>query len=93
MGASADSIVCSDNIQMYNITGYRLMSTEEILDNRMHAVGDTSSYFVSNIELNGSDAHVDVVNVRYRVDNEWVPLDDAGFTFHRHFLNLWDWST
>jgi hypothetical protein len=97
MGASADSIVYSENIQKYNITEFRLMNIEEIQDNRMQSVGDTSNFFVGVPYFSGSDAHLNVVYVRNNVDNDidfmfFETINDVDFTFHRLFLNLWNWS-
>ena len=94
MGASADSIVYSGNIQKYNLTEFRLMNMDEIQDNRMQSAGDTSNFFVSLLEFNGSDAQVNVVYVRNNVDDVWLyeNLNDVDFTFHKLYLNLWNWS-
>lgn len=43
---SSDAIVCSDNIREYNVTGYRLMSWEQILD-MADSVGDMEYIGVS----------------------------------------------
>ena len=97
MGASADSIVYSENIQKYNITEFRLMNMEEIQDNRMQSVGDTSTFFVGVLYFSGNDAHLNVVYVRNNVDDDYdftffETINDVDFTFHKLYLNLWNWS-
>jgi hypothetical protein len=92
MGASADSIVYSENIQKYNITDFRLMNMDEILDNRMQSVGDTSNFFVGVLDFSGSDAHLNVVHVRNDGESLLHDLNNVDFTFHKLYLNLWNWS-
>ena len=89
----ADPIVCSDNVQGYNITGYTLMSYVDI-QKKADLEGDTPFIGVGVPRISGDDIYIDVIR------NVAVPRDSAGYLaasgveycFHRYFWRIWGYS-
>ena len=89
-GISVETCICNDNIQGLNATGYRFMSLKEIQDTA-ESVGDLNYCCVSEINFNGIDASVTVMNICKRMGYR-SELNGVTYRFHRYFLNLWDWN-
>jgi hypothetical protein len=90
---SNDSIVCSDNIREFNITGYRMMSYEALLD-RADVVGDVEFFDISKVDLGGNDPSIFVWHTYAfpRNVSSGFQAEGVRYQFHHFFSNLWSWN-
>jgi hypothetical protein len=90
----AGGMVCSDNIREYNITGYRLMSYEEILD-AADVQGDLEYVGVDSVEVESSDATIWVYHSWVAPRNSTLVFlsgDGTKYRFHNYLGDFWTWS-
>ena len=93
-GVPQGALVCVDNIRAYNVTGYRLMSYDEILD-LADSAGDTAYVGVGIVEITGDEATITVGNWHAAPRNATY-ASTAGegviYRFHRYTLDVWSWD-
>ena len=89
-GVRVDTCICNDNIQGYNVTGYQFMSLKEIKD-ISESRGELNYCCVSEVDFNGSEASVTVMNIS-RLSGYESALNGVMYRFHRYFLNFWGWN-
>ncbi|MCX6648680.1 MAG: hypothetical protein NTV61_04745 [Candidatus Bathyarchaeota archaeon] len=93
-GVPPGAIVCGDNLQGYNITGYRLMSIEEIRD-LADTGGDAAYVGVGRVDLTGDDTSVTIGNwhaTPRNANNTNLAGEAIIYQFHRHPLDIWSWD-
>jgi hypothetical protein len=91
---SLDPIVCSDNIREYNVTGYRLMSGEEI-QKRADLEGETPYIGVGIPKVGDDDVYITVVRNMALPSNAsigYLGAEGRGYHFHRYFWGIWGYS-
>jgi hypothetical protein len=91
---ATDPIICSDNIQEYNLTGYTLMSYIDI-QKKADLEGDTSFIWVGVPRISGNDIYINVIkNVAVPSDSGKAYLGASGaeYRFHRYFWSIWGYS-
>ena len=90
----ANPIVCSDNIQGYNLTGYTLMSYIDI-QRKADREGDTPFIGVGVPRISCDDIYLNVIrNVALPSDSGMAYLGGSGaeYRFHRYFWRIWGYS-
>lgn len=91
---SLDPIVCSDNILGYIVTGYRLMSGEEI-QKRADLEGETPFIGVGIPRVDGDDVYITIVRNIASPSNAskiYIGAEGREFHFHRFFWGIWGYS-